>query len=83
LKVNKWGFLSAINAIVLITRAIGDFWCRKDGDRLCSECSTGKWHGIFEKTKATEEFIKSTEAAGRYYTYLGRFESLRKDLKII
>lgn len=33
--------------------ALGDFWSTPEKP-LCSECSTGIWHGRFEKKNATE-----------------------------
>lgn len=32
--------------------AVGDYWMRQ-ADPRCSECSTGKWHGRFEKRLAS------------------------------
>lgn len=31
--------------------AVGDFWNNRSAPK-CSECSTGKWHGRFEKVQA-------------------------------
>lgn len=33
--------------------ALGDYWCAET--KLCSECSTGKWHGEFDKIDAAAE----------------------------
>jgi len=38
--------------------ATGSYWGEKD--KLCSECSTGEWHGIFEKRSATGMHITAT-----------------------
>lgn len=37
--------------------ATSSFW---NGNKLCSECQTGKWHGYFEKKSAKRFFIDSS-----------------------
>lgn len=41
--------------------ACGDYWMRKDDDEpvLCSECSTGTWHGEFPKASAVGYLVGS------------------------
>ena len=61
------------------------------GKALCTCCApseykdgkpteyTGEWHGRFEKTIATEEYIK--EIGFPYFIYMGKFEYLRTQNK--
>jgi hypothetical protein len=49
--------------------ALGNFWKRHCYGHpvLCSECSTGVWHGQFKKRKATEQEIAlSKNPRGRW-----------------
>lgn len=42
---------------VIENTALGDYWYRKYKEHkegICSECSTGKWHGQFEKKHWTD-----------------------------
>jgi hypothetical protein len=47
--------------------AVGDYWVRHSKGKpvLCSECSTGKWHGHFEKRSAVGMLI---DQAGGLWT---------------
>ncbi len=40
--------------------AVGGYWknARNKEPKMCSECNTGKWHGVFEKRHWTEYGIK-------------------------
>lgn len=29
--------------------ALGDYWTQPVGNRKCSACATGSWHGLFPK----------------------------------
>jgi len=50
--------------------AVGDYWVKvykEKKDPLCSECSTGEWHGLFLKETPEEKgMIKYTD--GFYWT---------------
>jgi len=35
--------------------AVGAYWGRDE--KICSECDTGEWHGVFNKRPATGMFI--------------------------
>lgn len=39
--------------------ATGDYWC--SDVKKCSECSTGKWHGRFEKRICTKKIFDENE----------------------
>jgi len=34
--------------------ALGQYWMEEPGERICSECATGTWHGEFLKRDAKE-----------------------------
>lgn len=34
--------------------ALGRFWGEKPGDKKCSECATGTWHGRWPKNEPTD-----------------------------
>jgi hypothetical protein len=43
---------------------------------LCSECDTGAWHGLFQKTTATPKYLAEH---AHEFIYTGRFaESVRR-----
>ena len=37
--------------------ALCNYWNKGDGPALCSECESGKWHGIFPKESAVGSFL--------------------------
>lgn len=45
--------------------AVGGFWGRPKDEVKCSECDTGKWHGLFEKK--TPEQLNYVQLADGYY----------------
>jgi len=41
--------------------ALGQYWGEKEGNRLCSECARGRWHGKFPKKKYDSKKWKKGE----------------------
>lgn len=53
-----------------------DLFIGKSKDKYkCSECLTGKWHGLFKKIIATEEILKEKFSKSNF-EYLGKFENV-------
>lgn len=43
--------------------AVGDYWLNMDAP-LCTECSTGKWHGFFPKEVPSKSVLARWAARG-------------------
>jgi hypothetical protein len=42
---------------VVENTAASHYWTAAPEDVACSQCETGRWHGLFPRTQATEEWI--------------------------